>query len=208
MRSHRRIVVFLTGKNRRSLKYIRYYPRPLEIYERITTSKGWIYKTNRDFYVKRDRALVAITYLLAGRISEVLRLKVNQIEIGSSLIIVKGIKLSKASKAGKPRRDQYRHEAKLVLTGDRSNLTQLFLNYLTELPSDPETRIFPIGESRAWQIITTLTGDPPHWFRAYGENFLYDKWDHDLLAVADYVKVDPRTLQNYIRRSYEKYKPV
>jgi len=45
-------------------------------------------------------------------------------------------------------------------------------------------------------------------FRALGENFLYDAWDHDILAVSDYVKVNPRTLEKYIRRSYEKYRPV
>jgi hypothetical protein len=31
------------------------------------------------------------------------------------------------------------------------------------------------------------------------------KGDHDILAVADYVKVEPRTLQEYIRKRYEKY---
>jgi hypothetical protein len=30
--------------------------------------------------------------------------------------------------------------------------------------------------------------------------------DHDILAVADYVKVDARTLQLYLRKGYEKYK--
>jgi hypothetical protein len=48
----------------------------------------------------------------------------------------------------------------------------------------------------------------PHLFRALGENYLYDAWDHDMLAVSDYVKVNPRTLEKYIRRSYEKYRPV
>jgi hypothetical protein len=35
-----------------------------------------------------------------------------------------------------------------------------------------------------------------------------DAWDHDMLAVSDYVKVNPLTLEKYIRRSYEKYRPV
>ena len=48
----------------------------------------------------------------------------------------------------------------------------------------------------------------PHLVGALGENFLYDIWDHDILAVSDYVKVNPRTLEKYIRRSYEKYQPV
>jgi hypothetical protein len=29
-----------------------------------------------------------------------------------------------------------------------------------------------------------------------------------MLAVSDHVKGNPRTLEKYIRRSYEKYRPV
>lgn len=38
--------------------------------------------------------------------------------------------------------------------------------------------------------------ESPNWARAH---------DHDVLAVADYVKVDAPTLQKYIRKGYEKY---
>lgn len=37
------------------------------------------------------------------------------------------------------------------------------------------------------------------------ENIYVSIWDHDVLAVADYVKVDPGTLQEYIRKRYGKY---
>jgi hypothetical protein len=40
------------------------------------------------------------------------------------------------------------------------------------------------------------------------EDFLYGEMDHDLLAVSDYVKVDPRTLQEYIRKRHEKYRVI
>jgi hypothetical protein len=39
----------------------------------------------------------------------------------------------------------------------------------------------------------------------FGEDYLYDQYDHDLLAVADAVKVDARTLQLYIRHRDKKY---
>jgi hypothetical protein len=48
-------------------------------------------------------------------------------------------------------------------------------------------------------------GIPPHWERAYGENYLYDLWDKDILAVASYVQVDPRTLTKYIHGTHAKY---
>jgi hypothetical protein len=33
-------------------------------------------------------------------------------------------------------------------------------------------------------------------------------WDRDILAVSDYVKVDARTLQEYLRKRHEKYPVV
>ena len=195
------------GKDRRTLAFIKSYPRPYQIFEKITKADPWPYKDNREFYVKRDRALVAITYLLAARISEVLRLKKNQISHDKNMLIVKEIKLSKSTHKDKRRRVQFRQEAFLTLTGSRAPLTNLILAYLELIYYDDDL-LFPFSTVRAWQIITHLTGEPPHYLRAYGENFLYDMWKQDLLAVADYIKVDPATLQQYIRRSYIKYKPV
>jgi hypothetical protein len=89
----------------------------------------------------------------------------------------------------------------------RQKMTVIVLEYLECLGNDD--RLFPFGRSRAWQIVHSFS--PAFWchlFRALGENFLYDAWDHDMLAVSDYVKVNPRTLEKYIRRSYEKYRPV
>jgi integrase len=190
--------------NRRTLKYIEHYPRPYEIYDKIVFGSGWSYKTNMDFYLKRDRAMVALLYLLAARISEVLRLKKSQFIIEDDKVIVRGIKLSKSRIKDKPRREQYRQEAWLPLTGKRAKLTQLVLDYLEVA----EEELFISDRSQAWKITIALIGEPCHWLRAYGENYLYDEWDKDILAVADYVKVDPRTLQLYIRSGYKKYKPT
>jgi len=89
----------------------------------------------------------------------------------------------------------------------RQKMTSIVLEYLSHLRDDD--RLFPFGRSRAWQIVhSTSPAFWPHLFRALGENYLYDAWDHDMLAVSDYVKVNLRTLEKYIRRSYEKYGPV
>jgi integrase len=168
-------------------------------------SPSWPYKTNKDFYHTRDKALCAITYLLAARISEILRLEKSQFLTEKGRVIVQKIELSKTRRKGHPRQDLYRQEAWLPLAGKRAQLTQLFLDYLNIC--DTET-LFPFGRTRAYQIISTITGEPCHWLRAYGENYLYDNWDKDILAVADYIKVDVQTLQRYIRRSYAKYRPA
>lgn len=199
---------------RRSLKYIQAYPSPDQIYNGLLKSPGYPYKTDREFYVKRDRALVSLTYLIAGRISEVLRLTKDQFEIRIDRVIVSRIKLSKAYRTNKktgikkPRKVLFRTEAWLPLTGERQGLTKLVLDYLYLLEDlDPGQEIFNIGRKRAYQIVIALTGNPIHWLRAYGENYLYDIWDKDILAVSDYIKIDPATLKEYIRKGYAKYKP-
>jgi hypothetical protein len=89
----------------------------------------------------------------------------------------------------------------------RQRMTGIVLEHLSHI--NDEERLFPFGRSRAWEIVHSISPDFwCHLFRALGENFLYDAWDHDMLAVSDYVKVNPRTLEKYIRRSYEKYKSV
>lgn len=95
-------------------------------------------------------------------------------------------------------------DADLPLDGERAELTFLVQKYLETLQD--EDRLYPFGAARAWQIVTAyLPESTNHWLRAYCETYLYDKWDHDLLAVSDYVKVDARTLQLYIRKRHEKY---
>jgi hypothetical protein len=74
-------------------------------------------------------------------------------------------------------------------------MTNIVLEYFDCLRSDD--RLFPFGRSRAWQIVHSMS--PAFWchlFRALGENFFYDAWDHDILAVSDYVRVNPRTLRS------------
>jgi integrase len=192
-----------SGKDRRTLKKIKKYPRPRELYDKIVYGKGWDYSSDdKDYFLKRDRALVALLYLLALRISEALRLCKSQFATEKNRIVVSGIELSKTKIKGKPRKDQYRQEAFLPLSGNRAMLTQLVTDYLRVAKTD---KLFINDTSQAYKYVVALIGEPCHWLRAYGENYLYDNWEHDLLAVADYVKVDPRTLTEYIRRAYKKY---
>ncbi len=213
------------GKNRRTLTDIAYYPEPDEIYRTLINSEGWEYKTRQSFYLTRDRAMVSLLYLLAVRVSEVLRLKRDQFimpyEEGGrkDSVVVRAIYLSKRRYKDKPRLDQYRDEGFLPLGGPRKPLTMLVINYLQLMDRDAEERrrrdkrprkragtLFKFNESRAYQITMALTGATNHWFRAFGETYLYEnQFDYDLLGTADYVKVDPGTLGKYIRRGYRRH---
>lgn len=196
---------------RRTLSYIEYVPSPGEIYRDIINSPGWPYKRDREFYLKRDRAFVALLYLLGLRVSEALRLKREQFifpgEEGGrpDAIVVRAIKLSKSRFRNKPRKVQYR-DGYLPLRGERAPLTQLVVEYLKLVDSG---RLFQFKtRQRAWQIVTAMTPYTCHWFRAFCEDYLYDRWNRDIMAVADYIKVDVRTLQEYIRKRYARYEVV
>lgn len=200
----RRIMSKTPSPVRRTLKYIQNYPSSDNIYNHLTKSEGWFYKTNKQFYATRDKALICLMYLLALRVSEVLRLRKEQFIKDKDRINVTGIKLSKSRIKGHDRKEQYRQLNWLPLHGERLKLTKLVLDYL----AISDDQLFKFGRDRAYRITISYLGEPCHWLRAYGENFLYDSWEHDLLAVADYVKVDPRTLQNYIRKGFMKYQSV
>jgi len=206
-----------SGRNRKTLKEIPYYPSPKEIYDSIMNSEGWPYKINREFFLKRDRALVSLLYLGGLRVSEALRIKKNQFVEKKNYILIRSVELSKSRVKGRPRRVRFR-DVRLPLKGERALLTQLVLEYIKHLNEDD--RLFPwslrknkygqiIGCKRAWQVVTALLPEHTcHWLRAYCEDYLYTEWEGDLLAVSDYIKVDARTLQQYIRKRYERYPVV
>jgi integrase len=196
----------MTGKNRRTLYQIDEYPTPDAIYEKIQKGEGWPYKSQESSkLLKRDRAFCALLYLLALRISEGCRLLKSQFsfdEKNKTRMLVKGIKLSKVKKKGHTRKIQFRTEAWIDIEGPRAKLASLVTDYLKDAPEE----LFIKAPTQARKYVTALIGLPPHWLRAFGENYLYDTWDHDIIAVANYVAVDPRTLQEYIRKGYAKYK--
>jgi len=200
--------------SRRTLKYINRYPTPEQIYIKLQNN-SWPYKTNLDYYRLRDRALCVVLYVVALRVSEALRLTRENFTVNQSAITIEGIQLSKATKTytkgkfkGKTvtRKQLFREYAFIRLDGERENLGKIVQEYLMLL--DSKEKLFKFKRARAYQIVSTLLGVPCHWLRAFGENYLYDHWEHDILAVSDYVKIEPQTLSQYIRRSYKKYKEI
>jgi len=182
-------------KARRTLEDIEEYYPPETILNLLEEAKAWNYKTDRGRLRLRDQALVCVLYLCALRVSEALRLKRSQfrMEGEKQRVRVTGILLSKRKEYS---RVKYREAWLPLAPGNvvtpRQRMTTIVLEYLGHL--EESERLFPFGRSRAWQIVHSMSPDFwPHLFRALGENHLYDAWDHDMLAVSDYVKVNPRT---------------
>lgn len=197
------------GKDRRVLADIDKYPDPNELYNKIIQYQG-SYKSNLDFYIKRDRALASIFYIAQLRKSEAHRITKNQFEYDPFRIV--SVELSKSEKHNKKtgetilRKDAFRKEILIPLNGKLGMFGKLIQEYL-DIINNPEKRLFPFSDKagRDNQILKEMLGLPPHWERAFGENMLYELFDYDLIAVANYVQVDPRTLAKYIHRTPKRY---
>jgi hypothetical protein len=219
--------------SRKTLDQIKHNPTPKDLYESLMSSEGWPYikEDNKLKFLPRDRALVATLYLGDFRVSEVLPLTKDNFELTTEYLWVKDVKVGK-----KRHNKITWREAKFPLVKERLPFTQLVLDYLdslkphqrlfpwslkvtktelknwqysvkgsTELRSRYSVKM--IGTTRAWQIVNALLPEyTEHWLRAFGYNYDYDHMDHDIMAVSDKTKADPRSLQPYLRRRYEKYK--
>jgi len=211
-------------------------PTPDELYNELMQSEGWYYKTDKEFYLQRDRALVAVLYLSALRISEAIRITAMQFSEPISdergkYIMLKDVLLSK-------RRGDKRefNNFELPLENERAKFTQLIINYLVTLK--PEDRLFPwslrktktpsgfytniegkkvqrwqhhlIGCVRAWQIVKALLPNiTEHWLRQYGEDFFYEKVSgKDPFAVSSKFKVDIRTVAKWYEKRRHLTYPV
>jgi len=126
-----------------------YFLRSPEIYE-IITSKSWPYKTNKEFYESRDRALMALLYLTCGRITEVLSLTKKQFDLESepNFVIIRNMIVVKRKKKAKRKSRAIHDEVPLPKMGPLAPFTNLVLDYL-KLVENSEDKLFPIGRNRA-----------------------------------------------------------
>jgi len=202
---------WLVGVSRRTNEDIKRRLSLEQIYT-LTTSKSWPYKVGLDFYPIRDKALMALLFLTAGRISEVLSLRKEQFdfEADQDFVIIRNMILVKRLKTrkGKPvkhRTAPIRDEVPLPRKGNLSKFTKLVLEYL-ELLGDPNEKLFRFKRHRAWQIVNYVTGQWCHWFRSQAESY-YGKYVFDSpFALRDFVGVsDIDSLGPYVKTQWRDY---
>jgi len=196
---------WLVGVKRRTLNDV-YFLRPSEIYE-IITSKSWPYKRDKEFYEKRDRALMALLYLTCGRITEVLSLTKKQFDLESepNFIIIRNMIVVKRKKKAKRKSRAIRDEVPLPKEGPLAPFTKLALDYL-QLIENPEDKLFNIGRNRAYKIVRYVTGQWPHWFRSQGESW-FGKVFSNIFALKDYVGVvSAEVLSDYVKTDWREYR--
>jgi integrase len=178
----------------------------------LITSEAWPYKTQQDFYQARDQALMALLFLTAGRISEVLSLRKEQFdfEADRDFVIIRNMILVKRLKTrkGKPVRHRtapIRDEVPLPRKGPLFRFTALVLEYL-DMISDPKEKLFRFKRHRAWQIVNYVTGEWCHWFRSQAESY-YGKYVFNTpFTLRDFVGVsDIESLGPYVKTQWRDY---
>jgi len=201
----RRAQPWLQGVSRRTLRHIKRTYTPEEIYQLIT-SRSWPYRTWAPHYHKRDRCFLALLYLTAGRICEVLSLKRSQFDLKADpqFIIIRNMITEKIGPASSNL--PFREEFPLPREGDLKPFTDLVLEYLEELHEEDEI-LFPFKRQRGWRIVNHITGFWPHWFRAQAER-MYGKLigggPEGIYKLRDFLNVaNIQTLGKYIKTEWE-----
>lgn len=154
----------VTGKGRRTLAKVGLTPTPKELYNKLIESEGWPYKTNKEFFLIRDRALVSLIYNGELRISEALRIQLGQISETKTAIVIENVQLSKVrlkNKGGVIFGSNARTRiVQLPKKGERACFTKLFQDYI-ELLKEKNTVstdfIFPWSQKKNRKIVGIYT---------------------------------------------------
>lgn len=202
---------WLVGVRRRTNEDIKKRLGLEQIYTLIT-EKMWPYKERKEFYFKRDRALMSLLFLTAGRISEVLSLTKEQFDtqadknfiIIRNMILVKRLKTRKG-KPVKHRTAPIRVEVPLPLKCPLSRFAE-FVQECLRLINEPKDKLFKFKRHRAWQIVNFVTGQWCHWFRSQAESY-YGKYVFNTpFALRDFVGVsDIESLGPYVKTQWRDY---
>jgi len=197
----------MNKRKKRTLKDIKERLRPEEIYHLIIM-KTWPYANNQQFYHARDRALLALLYLTAGRISAVLRLVKAQFDFDADpdFIIIRNMIVIKRKKEHVRREGYPLRDVGLPRKGTLAPFTKLVETYLNMISHDDV--LFPFGRKRAWQITNHITGKWNHYFRSQSESY-YGRYvfRRDPIGLAEYIGIkNIQTLKEYVKTTWEDYR--
>jgi len=207
----------MTGKKRRTVKTISEYLSSEQVLS-LVTGKQMKYATTPEFYHKRDRALMSLAFLTAGRINEVLKLRKSQFNFNESphYILVENMHVSKRKRelikkygnhitkrwsfilplSPDPNIYEYPKMVQLV------PFTRLVVEYLELL--EPDEPLFQMGTRWAWEIIRKTTRLFPNWFRSQAEMWYGSNILRDSVKLAKFVGVvRPEQVAHYIGFDYK-----
>jgi len=213
---------------RRTVATITNFVQPKELFQ-LVTGKTRNYQMLSDTYICRDRALMAGCFLTGGRISPIVgdykyktvngkTVKVGKYDgmcrsnltITDDYILFRNLEVGKRTermlkKYGEQvgRRDDFIAPLKPGLHTNKYYdqfipFSWLLLDYVKNYAPAHE-ELFPMSRNWAWTLISEITGQFPHWFRAQCEDFFANYIFKDSVLLAKFMKVDPKQTARYIR---------
>ena len=147
----------------------------------------------------RDRALLCLFYLTAGRVSEVLEFRKSQFRVGER----DGVKYLVIQNAPVGKRRDYMVRNVPVPWTDK--LRPTITEYLANLGD--EDKLFDFTRQRAWQITTENEAETwCHWWRAQRISHLINEREMGIEQVQEFIKCkDIRSLEPYRHTGWYHY---
>ena len=190
---------------RRTVRMAKTLFTPDEILEKLEAYKGSIYRQPTNKLIARDKALLSLIFLTAGRISEVISLEKKQFKFNreDGFIIIENMKLVKQKKTHKKAgRSPFRCEVAIPLSGTLKPFTDIFLKYYKICSS---VKLFNFSRNWSWKIVECITDMYPHYFRACSENYYY-KIFRNPYALRDFVGLSSvEALGTYMKTDWRDY---
>ena len=204
-RKHLRLVWVVAPQKvkRRTLKDIENYVSPDKILLMIKEGRAWPYKTRKEFYKKRDRALLVTLYLTASRISETLLLKKDQFNFSDpEFVVVEDFKILKRKKKTLQKEGRPMVNIPFPKVGVLKPFTEMVLDYLPF----SSNRLFPFTRHRAHQLVKYQTGMWPHYFRSQRLSQVINLIKNPDAVGKMFGIKSTNTLTHYYKTSWEEHK--
>jgi len=197
---------WLDGKReqRRRLKDIKRFTQPEEIYKVISEAPAWNYKRNREVYEKRDRALVALLYLLGCRVNEVLKLRKSQFDFEGKypyFVVIHDFEISKRKEKTIKAKGIPKKDFPLPLVGKLAPFTDMVVEYY----NCSEEEMFKIGRQRAWAIVKHMTGKWCHYFRSQRLSYLVNLLRSSTITAKIMGIENSMTIDHYYKTEWEEH---
>jgi len=147
----------------------------------------------------RNRALLCFFVLTGLRVSELINLTKEQFDFEEDpeFIVIKNIFVLKK------RKKTVLNDLAIAREGAYSPLVKIILEYLDTVK---EGKIFNISRSRAWQIITGMTGKWCHYYRSQRMSWLVNTLKGAASATGKIMKVTPSTVNHYYKSAWKNHK--
>ena len=195
------------GTWRRTLKHIDRYVEPKSILKMIIDGRPYPYKRNADYYLTRDKGLMAFIYLMACRINEAGKVEKDQFDFADprypGFIMVKDFKISKRKKKTIQREGIPRIDFGLPISGRFAPFTELIMEWYD---LNPGPYLFRIGRTRAWQIIEHHTGKWCHWFRSQRFSWMVNRLRSVVIVARMFGVKNPQTIMHYYKGSWAEFR--